>query len=362
MGLKKLTRVDRVAQFHPSVQECMGCIGQEAYEGVFHRELSCREEDIAICVDSSEYKSERLGLMQVRVKLLKLGHRVNVWTFAHLTLQEYMAAMYLSNKTWVMQCVMIRFIVSSEEVFAMYKMVVRFQCGLLSDRAACPIPIICRNIIPDTMSLIGMPMKHQLRYAVNISDVSDWIEFTQVYLLISTLIVETNSKLMKQFFLCFINLLPEHVFLIFNNSISPNEWHCFLLSLNYFCQIEILFIQIIRINPIQFRSLLHQLSSCSLSYLSIAFGGDELEPIQSYTSLISSTDIPINYKISLSLSNCVLTESQPSSHLFPTKNNNWTGSIMLDESEISNEILTNLIDQFSCIENLFYEPKSDDSN
>ena len=362
MGLKKLTRVDRVAQFHPSVQECMGCIGEEAYEGIFHRELSCREEDITIRVDSSEYKTERLGLMQVQVKLLKLGHRVNVWTFAHLTLQEYIAAVYLSNKTWVMQCVMIRFIVISEEVFAMYKMVVRFLCGLLSDRAACLIPIICRNIIPDTMSLIGMPMKHQLRYAVNITDVSDWIEFTQVYLLISTLIVETNSKLMKQFFLCFINLLPEHVFLIFANSISPNEWHCFLLSLNYLCQIEILFIQIIRINPNQFRSLLHQLSSCSLSYLSIAFGGDEPEPIQSYTSLISSTDIPINYKISLSLSNCVLTETQPSSHLFPTTNNNWTGSIMLDESEISNEILTNLIDQFSCIENLFYEPKSDDSN
>ena len=361
MGLKKLTRVERVAQFHPSVLECMGCIGEEAYEGIFHRELSCREEDIAICVDSSEYKSERLGLMQVQVKLLKLGHRVNVWTFAHLTLQEYMAAVHLSNKTWVMQSVMIRFIVSSEEVFAMYKMVVRFLCGLLSDRAACLIPIICRNIIPDTLSLIGMPMVHQLGYVDNIMEVSDWIEFTQVYLLISTLMVETNSKLVQQFFLCFINLLPEHVFFIFHKSISPNEWHCFLLSLNYFCQIEILYIQINLINPIQFSSLLHQLSSCSLSYLAIAFFGTEPEPIQSYTSLLSSTDIPINYKISLRLRNCVLTESQPSSHLFPTTNNKWTGSIMLNESEISNEILTNLIDQFSCIENLYYVPKSDDS-
>ena len=361
MGLKKLTRVERVAQFHPSVLECMSCIGKEAYEGIFHRELSCREDDIAIRVDSSEYKTERLGLMHVQVKLLKLGHRVNVWTFAHLTLQEYMAAVYLSNKTWVMQCLMIRFIVSSEEVFAMYKMVVRFLCGLLSDRAACLIPIICRNIIPDTLPLIGMPMVHQLRYITNITDVSDWIESTQVYLLISTLIVETNSKLMKLFFLYIRDLLPERVFFIFNNSISPNEWHCFLLSLNFFCQIEILYIRINLINPKQFRSLLHQLSSCSLSYLSIAFFGTEPEPIQSYTSLISSTDIPINYKIGLCLRDCVLTETQPSSHLFPTTNNNWTGSIKLNESEISNEILTNLINQFSCIENLYYVPKSDDS-
>ena len=359
MGLKKLTRVERVAQFHPSVLECIGCIGEEAYEGIFHRELSCREEDIAIRVASREYKTERLGLMQVQVKLLKLGHRVNVWTFAHLTLQEYMASVYLSNKTWVMQCVMMRFIVSSEEVFSMYKMVVRFLCGLLSDRAACLIPIICRNIIPDTLSLIDFPMVHQLRYLDNIMAVSDWIQFTQVYLLISTLIVETNSKLMKQFFICFLNLLPEHMYFIFYYPISPNEWHCFLLSLNYICQIEILSIQIYLINPKQFSSLLHQLSFCSLSYLAIAFFGDEPERIQSYTSLISSTDIPINYKISLSLRDCVLTETQPSSHLFPTTNNNWTGSIMLYESKISNEILTNLINQFSCIENIYYAPKSD---
>ena len=359
MGLKKLTRVERVAQFHPSILECISCIGEEAYEGIFHRELSCREEDIAIRVDSSEYKTERLGLMQVQVKLLKLGHRVNVWTFAHLTLQEYMASVYLSNKTWVMQCVMIRFIVSSEEVFAMYKMVVRFLCGLLSDRAACLIPIICRNIIPDTLSLIGIPMVHQLGYAYNIIKVSDWREFTQVYLLISTLIVETNSKLMNLFFICFLNLLPEHLYFNFYYSISPNEWHCFLLSLTYICQIEILFIQIDLINPKQFSSLLRQLSFCSLSYLSIAFFGNEPEPIQSYTSLISSTDIPINYKISLSFRDCVLTETQPSSHLFSTTNNNWTGSFKLYESKISNEILTNFINQFSCIENILYQANSD---
>ena len=361
MGLKKLTRVERVAQFHPSVLECMSCIGEEAYEGIFHRELSCREEDIAIRVDSSEYKTERLGLMQVQVKLFKLGHRVNVWTFAHLTLQEYMAAVYLSNKTWVMQCVMIRFIVSSEEVFAMYKMVVRFLCGLLSDRAACLIPIICRNIIPDTMSLFGIPMVHQLRYLSNIQGVSDWSQFTRVYLLISTLIVETNLRSIKEYFLCFINLLPEHVCFYFEEPISPNEWHCFLLSLNYFCKIEILYIDAYLINPIQFNSLLHQLSSCFLTYLAIVFYGDDTEPIHSYTRLICSTDIAINYKISLTLINCALTESQPSSHLFPTTNNKMTGSIKLDESEISNEILTNLTKQFSCIENLFYEPKSDSS-
>ena len=359
MGLKKLTRVERVAQFHPSVLDCIGCIGEEAYEGIFHRELSCREEDITIRVDSSEYRTERLGLMQVQVKLSKLGQRINVWTFAHLTLQEYMAAVYLSNRKWVMQCVMIRFIVSSQEVFAMYKMVVRFLCGLLTDSAACLIPIFCRNLIPDAMSLKGFPMIHQLRYITNITAVSDWSQFTRVYLLICTVIVETNSRLMDSYFLCLKELLPVNVFFYFDNSIPPNDWHCFLLSLRYIRIIEILYIATYLINPIQFGLLLRQLSSCSLSYLAIAFYGDDPLPIQSYTSLLVSTDIPIHYKISISLRRCKLTESHPSSPLFPTTSNKWTGSIKLYESEISHEILTHLINQFSCIENLYYEPKSD---
>ena len=359
MGLKKITRVERMAQFHPSVLDCIGCIGEEAYEGIFHRELSCREEDITIRVDSSEYKTERLGLMQVQVKLLKLGQRVNVWTFAHLTLQEYMAALYLSNKTWVMQCVMIRFIVSSQEVFAMYKMVVRFLCGLLSDRAACLIPIICRNLIPDAMSLQGLPMAHQLRYIYNLLDVSDWFEFTEFYSLISTIIFEIDSRLAGIYFRCFISFLPEQQYFYFYHPISPNAWHCFLLSLNYIRKLEILYIDAHLINPIQFNLLLRQLTSCSLHYLAISFYGDNPLQIHSYTSLLVSPDIPIDYKISISLRMCELTESQPSTPLFPTTNNKWTGSIRLVESEISHEILSQLINQFSCIENLLYSPKSD---
>ena len=362
MTLKSLTRVERMAQFHPSILDCIDCIGKEAYEGIYHRELSCREEDVSIRVDSREYKTERLGLMQVQVKVLKLGRKVNVWTFAHLTLQEYIAAVYLSNKTWTMECIMVRYIVSSEEVFAMYRMVVRFLCGLLSDRAACLMPIICGYIIPDTMPLTGIPMTHQLRYLGYIIDVSDWHQFTQVYLLICTLIVETNSRLMKEFFQCFINLLPEHVHFIFIDSIAPNEFHCFLHSLNYFCQIEILYIDTYLINPNEFRLLLHQLSSCSLHYLAIAFYGDDTEPIQSYTSLLFSAEISINYKISINLRDCELTESLLSNPLFPTTSNTLAGSIELEQSAISNEMLTHLINQFSCIEYLFYAPKSDDSD
>ena len=141
----------------------------------------------------------------------------------------------------------------------------------------------------------------------------------------------------------------------FDYSVSPNEWHCFILSLEYINKMEIVFIRMSLINPLQFNPLQHQLSFCSLRYLALHFVKQDYNTIRSYTNCL----LPTNYKISISLLRCKLTESQPSSPLFPKTNNKWTGSIRLVESEISHEILTHLINQFSCIENLFYQPKSD---
>ena len=240
----------------------------------------------------------------------------------------------------------------------MYKMVVRFLCGLLSDRAACLIPIMCRHLIPDALSLQGLPMVHQLRYLYDLLDVSDWFEFSEFYSLISTIIFEIDSRSTEIYFRCLNSFLPKQQYFYFYHPISPNAWHCFLLSLNYIRKLEILYIDAHLINPIQFNLLLRQLTSCSLHYLAISFYGDNPLQIHSYTSLLVSPDIPIDYKISISLRMCELTESQPSTPLFPTTTNKWTGSIKLVTSEVSHEILAQLINQFSCVENLFYEPES----
>ena len=357
MGLKKLTKVSHFSEFHPSVLECIDFIGEEAYEGIFHRELSSREEDVSIQIDESQYLTERLGLMEVQVKELNLGQRVNVWTYAHLTLQEYMAAVYLSNKSWVEQCVIIRYIVSSEEVFVMYRMVVRFLCGILAERAACLIPIICCNLTPDTMPLIGLPISHQLCFDCGITSVSNWVEFTKFYLICAAIIVETNSKQMKKYFSCFKDLLPEHLNFFFINSVSPNEWHSFVLSLKFIRKLEILAIKTSLINPTQLSMLLNQLSFCSLTYLSLFFCQQDYETIQLYTNLLSSTGVSIKYKINIGIDTCDLLETKPSTPLFTTQSK-FTGSLRLKESQISNEILDHLTKQFSLLENMFYAPKS----
>ena len=358
MGLKRLIKVQRMSQFHKSILECIGRIGAEAYEGIFHRELTSREEDISIEIGETEYVTERLGLMQVQVKLLKLGQRVNVWTFAHLTLQEYMAAVHLDNRNWLEQCVIMRFIVSSEDVFVMYKMVVRFICGLLEDRAACIVPIICRNLTPEPMSLIELPMSIQLYYDARLVNVSDWIAFTSFYLLMSTIIIETNSQLTKEYFHCFRDMFPEYLYFYFKRLISPNEWHCFVQSLNYISKLQIVYIGMSLINSIQFDSLLHQLSYCSLSYLALRFHKQDYQSIQSYTKLLDSSAISIQYKLSIYLHQCDFSETEHSTPLLAS-HTKFIGSMKLYESELSNQFLTQLLTQFTCLENLSYSPKSD---
>ena len=303
MGLKRLTKIQHMSEFHPSILKCISRIADEAYEGIYHRELSSREDDISIEIGANKYMTERLGLMQVYVKILKLRQRVNVWSFAHLTLQEYMAAVYLENKKWVQECIIMRYIVSSEEVFNMYKMVVRFICGLLVDRAACLITIICRNLTPDPMSLVDLPMLDQLYYNKAVVGVSDWIPFSRLYLLMSTFLIETNSQFMGKFFKFFSDLFPEYLSFYFQDSVSPNEWHCFILSLKFIdkIQIQILCIDLSLISSIQLNSLLHQLSSCSLKYLALEFSKQDYQSIQTYTSLLDSTGTSIQLR-SVSLS------------------------------------------------------------
>ena len=55
--------------------------------------------------------------------------------------------------------------------------------------------------------------------------------------------------------------IPKPVYFCFDNSISPNEWHCFMQSLKYICRMEVLYISVTFVSPIQFSSLSDSISS-----------------------------------------------------------------------------------------------------
>ena len=62
------------------------------------------------------------GLMQEHFVVDKLVGRVKEWVYAHLTLQEFVSAVWLSYQKWTEQCMITRYLVSSDELFTCLKL------------------------------------------------------------------------------------------------------------------------------------------------------------------------------------------------------------------------------------------------
>ena len=359
MGLEEQSEILIMSDFHPAIKDCIHAIALEANQGIFERELTS-DKNISFTIEDKMYPSERLGLMQVQIKVVNFGTRVPVWTFQHLTIQEYMAAVSICNNSWTNRCFIIRYLTSSNQYLSMYKMVIRFVGGILRQNAGRITPILCRHTLPIPISFKNMPMFHQLHYFLELVQISDWIEFTQAFLYLCTVITEIDSAI-PEHFKYFNEQLPFPLCLYFRFTISPNEFHCLLQSIHYIRQIQVLYLSDRFITAVQFSSLLPHLESSSVQYLALSFGGKDFNFIRSYTSLLTSHTLLANTKISISLGACNLTEQLPLQSLFRTTDK-FRGSLRWIQSDLSQHMLLNLINQFSSLENFYYEPRSHDSN
>ena len=161
MGLKELAKKKPLFQLNPTVLECLHRIGEMAYLGVYHREL-ISSKDILLKVGKVEKACHCLGLAEEHIKKDELGRVTRVWSFAHLTLQEFVGAIWLRMSSRSDQCLSTRFIVHSSVNFSMFKMVIRFVCGLLSADTVFPVLYILYKFLPTpTVSMQHMPMKYQ---------------------------------------------------------------------------------------------------------------------------------------------------------------------------------------------------------
>ena len=229
MGLREYAKVSYFRNFSSEIQDCIKVIGEEAYNGIYDRDLVCKD-DVTLCLGEKEFLCERLGLMQEHFVVLNLVGRVKEWVYAHLTLQEFVSAMWLSYQKWTEQCMITRYLVSSDELFFMFKMVIRFLCGILCDKAGAMLSIVCKKLFPHTIQQI--PMFYQLacdshRYDSEISQIilklTNWKEFSRIYLELVSVILESKpgSLLLKK-------VLPESLHFYFESFISPNDWYTFL--------------------------------------------------------------------------------------------------------------------------------------
>ena len=99
MGLQEFSTVARLSDLHPDIQACLKRIGFIAFLGVANRDL-VSEENVPLIMGQEEYPSHCLGLAHEHYKKEAVDLIKKVWTFSHLTMQEFTAAPWLTNNTW----------------------------------------------------------------------------------------------------------------------------------------------------------------------------------------------------------------------------------------------------------------------
>ena len=346
MGLKDYTKVSHFHSFFPEIQECIEVIGEQAYIGIYDRDLVCKD-DVTLCLGEKEFLCERLGLMQEHIVVDKLVGRVKVWVYAHLTLQEFVSAMWLSYQEWTEQCMITRYLVSSDELVFMFKMVIRFVCGILCDKAASMLSILCNKLFPHTIQNIPMFFQQTCDFH-KIFNLTNWKEFSRQFLELVSNIFE--SKPVSSLLNYVKQMLPAPLHFYFESAVPPNDRYTFLQSLPFLPHIQIIYIYTESISAEQFQSLITQIHQCDLNYLALRFLNKDSSTIRTYTRIISN--MPANIKISIELDQC--NNIKDSDILFPPSANRFTGSLGIYKTDISKKCINNLIRKFSSMQYFYY--------
>ena len=355
MGLKELSKVKKLESFDECVLDCLNAIGRIALIGVAGRELTSTER-VTITIDHEEIECQCLGLAHEFHTKESDSTAKKVWAFAHLTMQELCSAIFLRSTSWTDQCMSARYIADSNAHFSVFRMVVRFLCGLLSERSAAVLAVLFRKLIPDTID--NIPMYHKLGFDIfKLLPYTGWYEFTNKYFDLIPILSEANSthKYLKR-------LLPTPISLYLNNRVlpvSPNEWQCFIQSLQLVQHINILYIDTSHVSIEQFASLLKEMRNYPLSQLVVKFeeSEEQKEPmspkIVAYTNLINNTVLNGDTRISIELKGCKI-EELISIDLFSSPTSQHINSVRMSESECSTELLHQLANSVASSEYLQY--------
>ena len=357
MSLEAYSRVTRISNLHPDILHCLNDIGFIAFLGVANRDLAS-EENVTLIIGEEEYTCHCLGLAHEHFTKKAVGVVKKVWTFAHLTMQEFTAALWQSNLPWNQQCVSIRYISHSNANFTIFKMVVRFLCGLLNDDSAAILSILYRYLIPHPMLDNGLPTSYKQGYEALHCYKEEWAEFTQKYFELAASLYETASKSINLWFTNFQQYFPTPISFYVENIVSPNEWICFLQSLELVSTIKLIFIKTENINPIQLKYLLQKLRICSVGLLTLRFYGKDSNTVVEFCDrLRSATELQSISKINIELNRCDLRDVPSLNRLSPKIRFNLYSMVLL-RNQYSTKLLEQLAYQVSTLTNSYlYAPR-----
>ena len=360
MGLKEFARVAQISYLHEDILDCLYKIGFIAFLGVANRDLAS-EENVPLIMGQEEYACQCLGLAHEHYRKESIGLMKKVWTFVHLTMQEFVSALWLEHTTWTKQCYSVRYISNSMTNFSLFRMVVRFLCGLLSDKAAAVLSIIYRYLTPQPMQLFDMPMIYELKYSsTDLYHHQGWNEFTEIYLQLAAIVYETNSNSVPFWYSNFKQYFPDPIYLYIQSAVSPNEWICFIQSLKLVNKIQLIYILTDNINKTQFNSLMQEMRNCSISQFALKFYNKDSNTVLSYTEIIRNTELKFDPKITFDLHNCNLRD-EIGVRIFQTTNQILSG-LRLFENEFSNNVMQELTNQMSAIQYLHVNESATTSN
>ena len=231
-------------------------------------------------------------------------------------------------------------------------MVVRFLCGLLSEKAAAVLSITYRYLTTQPIQLIDMPMTYQLKYK-GLYHQQGWNEFTEIYFQLAAIVYETNSNSIPFWYSNFNQYFPDPIYLYIQSAVSPNEWICFIQSLKLVNKIQLIRIDTDDINTTQFNSLMQEMRNCSVSLLSLTFSGKDSNSVLSYTEIIRNTELMFDTKISFELDRCNLRD-ETGVRIFQTTNK-ILSCLSLFRNKYSNKVIKELTNQMSAIQYLSVE-------
>ena len=348
MGLTEFARVAQISYLHEDILDCLYNIGFIAFLGVANRDLAS-EENVPLIMGQEEYACQCLGLAHEHYRKESIGLMKKVWTFVHLTMQEFVSALWLEHTTWTEQCYSFRYISNSMTNFSLFRMVVRFLCGLLSDKAAAILSIIYRYLTLQPIQLIDTPMIYQIKHQV-LYHHQGWNEFTETYFQLAAIVYETNSNSIPIWYSNFKQYFPDSIYLYIESAVSPNEWICFIQSLKLVNKIQLIYIHTAYINKTQFNSLMQEMRNCSVSILALEFRNKDSNTVLSYTEIIRNTELKFNTKISFDLIQCNLRD-ETGVRIFQTTNQ-ILSCLRLFLNESSNNVIKELTNQMSAIQYL----------